>query len=171
MLRKALLAPLALATMAAPARGESPPLAGRYDALVEAANACLKATDRRGVDKAVLAASGWSRTSAGEIDHNPVYWAYNDRNPFFLRVNAFDLAGPEECWMTTGFKRQKDFQEVRVRLERLLGRAPDSVGSNDMRETRWVNSDDVVELWMMPASKLCSECPTMFLNIGPRTEQ
>lgn len=168
---KAVLAGLALAATAAPAGADSPPLAGRYDALVEAAGACLKATGRKGVDRTVLASSGWGGTSTAEIDHQPVSWAYSKSNPFVLRINAFKFTDPEQCWMTADFKRQKDFAEVRSRLERLLGRAPDSAESDEMRETRWVNPENTLELWMMPASKLCSECPTMFVTIEPRGAQ
>jgi hypothetical protein len=171
MRRKAFLLAFALAGTAAPASADSPPLAGRYDALAEAAGACLKATGRNGVDRASLAASGWGETSSGEIDHNPVSWAYSKRNPFVLRINSYQLTDPEHCWMVTRFKRQKDFAEVRLRLERLLGRAPDSADDDDMRETSWVNAENTIELWMMPASKLCSECPSMFVTIRPRTAE
>lgn len=167
----ALLAGFALAATAAPAGAQSPPLAGRYDALAEAAGACVKATGREGVDRKVLASSGWGESSSGEIDHNPVSWAYSKRNPFILRINAFQFGDPEQCWMTAGFKKLKDFAEVRSRLERLIGRAPDKVESDDMRETTWVNAENSLELWMMPASKLCSECPTMFVTIRPRPSE
>ena len=78
---------------------------------------------------------------------------------------------PEHCWFTADFEDQREYDQVRQRLERLIGRAPDEVDSDDMRGARWRNPETVVELWMMPEVELCSECPIMFFSVEPRTAE
>jgi hypothetical protein len=163
---KALLAAFALAGLVTPAGAV--PLDGRYDAFVEAAAACVRATGPKGVDRAVIASAGWPAASSAETDHTLLSWAHSPRNPFVIRMNSHDMLEPEHCWFVAEFERQRDYDEVRRRLERLIGRAPDAVDADDMRGTRWTNAENELELWMMPASKLCSECPEMFFTVKPR---
>lgn len=166
---KTLLAAWALAGLAAPAGGV--PLGGRYDAFVEAAAACVRATGPKGVDRKLVASAGWGTASSAETDHRVLSWAQSERNPFVLRINSNQPFEPEHCWFVAEFKKQRDFDQVRQRLERLLGRAPDLVETDDMRTTRWTNAGNVLDLWMMPASKLCWECPQMFLTVEPRSSE
>ena len=153
---------------AAPAGAE--PLKGRYDAVVDAAMACAAATGPTGVDRKALAAAGWGDTVSAEIDHLPASWARNPKSPFEVRINQYDLMQPEECSLSANFKKQRDYEEVRKRLEQRLRRAPDSVEPDDMRTVTWLGAKNAVELWMMPAHKLCYECPTMFATIRPTSK-
>ncbi len=160
---RAALAAVALLAGAVPAGAV--PLAGRYDAFVEAASACAAATGGGEVDRTILAAAGWTDLRTGEIDHLPVSMSFSERNPFPLRTSHSEFLAPEGCWFVAEFEEGGDFDEVRRRLEARFGRAPDSIDADDMRGTRWVSERNVVELWMLPASELCSECPQMFLDV------
>ena len=161
-----LFAAVMLFALEASASGE--PLKGRYDLFVQAAAACVAATGADGVDRASVASSGWPQTGSAETDETILTAAYSEANPFVLRINGHGPLDPEGCWFTAEFRAKKDFAEVRRRLERRFGRAPDEVDRDDMQGTRWLNPNNVAELWMMPAHKLCSECPTMFFSVNPR---
>ena len=162
----ALLAAVALAGLAAPAGAER--LDRRYDDFVEAAGACVAATGPAGVDRAAVASAGWPEVASAETDDMVLSAAHSRRNPFPLRINANNPLEPEHCWFSVEFRSDRDYAEVRQRLERRFGRAPDQVDANDMRGARWLNPGNVAELWMMPASRLCSECPIMFFSVAPR---
>lgn len=161
----AILSAALLFAAAVPAHGV--PLDGRYDAFVGAARACVAATGAEGVDRKAIASAGWPAESSGEVDHNPVAWAFSDRNPFVVRINSFSPLEPEQCWFTAEFEEERDYDEVLRRLVGSFGRAPDETDANDMRGVRWRSAETVSELWMMPAHELCSECPTMFFSVEP----
>jgi hypothetical protein len=166
MRRKSVFLTIILLAVSSTAFAE--PLNDRHQAFVDAAGACVDATGYRGVDRGILASAGWGRIGSGEIDHNPVSAAWSEQNPFPLRINAFELGDPEECWVTAEFDPSRDFGEVRRLLERRLRREPDSAEPDDMRTTRWLNPQNVVELWMMPANEALGIDPNIFVSVVPR---
>ena len=135
------------------------------------ASACAATTGPEGVDRAALALAGWGDVATGEIDHNPVGWARSADNPFTLQITGSELGEPDHCWVSVEFKNIDEFDEVRRRLEVRFGRAPDSAEPDDMRTTAWVNAVNTVELWMMPAHEMCSECPLLFVTVDPRMSE
>ena len=164
----ACLAAATLVAGATPVAGEA--LAGRYSDFTDAAMACVRVTTTEGVDRAALASAGWSDVASAEIDHNPVSWARRSDNPFVARINAGALGEAEHCWVSTEFDEQEEYELVRAELEARIGQAPDSVETEDMRETEWIRASNTVELWMMPEHELCGECPIMFVTVRPRVQ-
>ena len=171
LLKRVVAGAMAAALMSAPAPAAAESLDGRFDDFVDGAMACAGATGPQGVDRAALASAGWSDVVTGEIDHNPVSWARRNGNPFTLRINSHDWTEPEGCWLTAEFERDSDYDRVRRELEARIGRAPDHVEADDMRTTRWIDTANTVELWMMPEHELCGECPTVFVTVEPRTSE
>jgi hypothetical protein len=165
----ALLTASLLASVSGPARAET--LNGRYDAFVEGAATCAAATGPTGVDRAIVSSAGWTGFGSAETDEMVLTAAHNRRNPFPLRINATSAAEPEHCWLSADFKADRDYAQVRRRLERRFGRAPDQVDENNMRAARWLNPGNVAELWMQPAHRLCYECPIMFFTVRPRSPE